>query len=107
MDIPGTWTLHYSWGCVGSYSQTDVIFNANGTFSSSPYTGKWVQTDGDLLFRFDQAPNTVYGGSGVGSAITGIMSTFQGSNGCWYAVKSGAGLAAVQKSALDVAGVKA
>ena len=113
MNIPGSWTLYYDWGCDGGVGNSKITFNANGTFASSPYTGKWVQFDGNVLWRFDQAPSAVYGGNGVGTALTGASSTFAGLNGCWYAIKSGspgslAESAEVQAATgkMDVAGNK-
>ena len=89
MSVVGNWTLHYSWRCTGEYGNTPITFNANGTFASAPYTGKWVQNDGKIIFKIDQAPNSVYGGDEVGSAMLGISSTFAGLNGCWYAIQTG------------------
>ncbi len=90
MSVPGTWTLHFDWGCGGNYGTAPITFNANGTFASAPYTGKWSSHDGQIVFRFDQPQNAVYGGSAVDSAMVGISTTFGGINGCWYALKSGA-----------------
>ncbi len=89
MNVQGVWTLYYDWGCDGGPGNTKITFNAGGTFSSPPYTGKWVLFDGDIIWKYDQAPNSVYGGNGVGAAMTGVSSTFAGLNGCWYAIKSG------------------
>ena len=88
MSAVGSWTLHFSWGCTGTYSQSPITFNANGTFALAPYTGKWVENAGKIIFKFDQAPG-VYGGDEVSNAMAGISSTFAGSNGCWYAIRVG------------------
>jgi hypothetical protein len=103
------WVLHYDWNCDGSYSQVDITFNANGTFSLPPSsTGKWVQVEGMILWQFDNL-KTTYGGNVAGSAMTGLMSTFGGLKGCWYAIKAGATTmtAKERKPELDVAGNKA
>jgi hypothetical protein len=86
--INGQWTLHYSWGCSGSYTQVGITFNTNGAFSipSQNLAGKWVQNDGMILFQFDTS-KTTYGGNVAGNAMVGMQSTFTGSNGCWYATK--------------------
>jgi hypothetical protein len=89
MSVPGSWTLHFDWSCGGSYGTTPITFNANGTFASAPYTGKWSSHDGEIVFRFDQPQNAVYGGSVIDSAMVGISTTFAGLNGCWYALKAG------------------
>ena len=89
MAINGQWTLHYGWGCTGSYGQTGITFNNNGTFSSQGYTGKWIQNDGMILFQYNTANKTTYGGNFTGNAMVGIMSTFAGLNGCWYAIRVG------------------
>ena len=62
-----------------------------------------------ILWEFDQSPKTVYGGNIAGSAMTGLMSTFTGSKGCWYAIKSGATTMLVMERMpeLDVLGNKA
>ena len=88
MSVPGTWTLNFDWGCGGNYSHTPITFNANETFSLPPYTGKWSSHDGQIIWRFDQAPSSVYGGTVVDSAMVGISSTLAGLNGCWYATKT-------------------
>lgn len=89
MSVPGTWTLHFDWGCGGTYGITPITFNAAGTFSSPPYTGHWSSHDGQILFHFDAGGQATYGGAVVDSAMVGISTTFSGLNGCWYAIKSG------------------
>jgi len=42
-----------------------------------------------ILFQYDGVPATTYGGNFVGNAIVGMMSTFKGLNGCWYAITVG------------------
>ena len=44
MNIPGSWTLYFDWGCDGGVGNSKITFNANGTFASSPYTGKWFSS---------------------------------------------------------------
>lgn len=109
MAINGEWTLHYGWGCSGSYAQVGITFNNNGTFSipSQNYTGKWVQNDGMILFQFDTL-KTTYGGNFAGNTMVGMMSTFAGLNGCWYAIKVGTTmLAEERKPEFDPSGNKA
>jgi hypothetical protein len=89
MSAVGNWTLHFSWGCTGGYAQSPITFNANGTFALAPYTGKWVENAGKILFKFDQAPSSVYGGDEVSNAMAGISTTFAGASGCWYAIRVG------------------
>jgi hypothetical protein len=112
VSVSGNWTLHYSWGCGSSYSQSPITFNNNGTFGGgSP--GKWVQQDGTLLLSFDTGP-AKYGGNVAGHVGCGAMSTFDGStNGCWYLTQQGTvGIAAATeepaeaKQAYDQAGNK-
>ena len=92
MAIPGTWTLFYDWGCDGSYSQTSITFNANGTFSTgSGNSGNWSQGSGMILWKYSTS-NTCYGGNFASQAMVGISSTFGGLNGCWYATQSTANL---------------
>ena len=88
MSIPGEWTLHFDWDCNGSYNSTDINFNSNGTFQSGRYTGTWYQVEGMIIWSFDDSP-VCYAGNIAGSAISGLMSTFEKSEktGCWYAVR--------------------
>jgi len=94
--MTGAWVLHYSWG-TGNYSQTNVTFNADGTFVG-PGDGKWRQRDGTLMMSFDSGP-AKYGGTVDANVGTGAMSTFEGLNGCWYIVKQGTVGVSLQSSA--------
>jgi hypothetical protein len=98
MSVSGNWILHFSWGCTNSYSQSNITFNANGTFGGTLH-GKWVQQDGTLLLSFDTGP-AKYGGTIDGNVGSGAMSTFAGLNGCWYLTKEGtAGIVAATAAA--------
>jgi hypothetical protein len=106
MSAVGNWTLHFSWGCTGGYSTSPMTFNANGTFSLAPYTGKFVENDGKIVFKFDSS-NTVYGGDIVSNDMLGISTTFGGLNGCWYALRVGTTALEVDaKTHTDAAGNK-
>jgi hypothetical protein len=107
MSAVGSWTLHFSWGCTGSYGTSPVTFNANGTFTLAPYTGKWIENSGEVMWKFDQSPNSVYSGNEMSNAMLGISSSFAGLNGCWYALRVGTSAPAEAKSEFDAAGVKA
>lgn len=97
MAIPGTWTLFYDWDCDGTYSQTSINFNANGTFSTGEgSSGKWMQASGMILWKFNGI-DTCYGGNFASKAMVGISSTFGGLNGCWYATQSTATILAAEK----------
>lgn len=87
MSVSGEWVLHYSWGCTNNYSQLNLTFNSNGTFSGT-LLGQWVQQDGTLLLGFSTGP-AKYGGTVDGNVGSGAMSTFLGLNGCWYPTKAG------------------
>jgi hypothetical protein len=107
VSISGQWTLHYSWGCSGSYGNSLITFNNDGTFSNPPYTGRWSQTNDNLILRFDQAPNTVYAGVLNGGAMVGNQTNWTIS-GCFYAT-AGAGSAFAEAQAgeqLDPAGIE-
>jgi hypothetical protein len=105
MSVVGQWTLFYGWGCSGSYSQAAMTINANGTFAIGSLTGKWVQVEGMVTWQFDN--KATYGGNVVGGAMVGLMSTFTGLNGCWYAIKARAMAAKEEKPEYDAAGNKA
>ena len=104
----GEWTLHYDWGCTGNYVQAPMMLNGNGTLSVlSSETGEWVENDGKIMWRFDTGP-AVYSGDIVGPVMVGISSTFQGLNGCWYALVGGSTAMAREASRAEynVAGKK-
>ena len=86
MSVPGNWVAHYSWGCSGAYATFNITFNANGTFSGT-FSGKWVQVGGMIEFNFSSGP-AIYAGNVEGGAMVGQMTTFSGSNGCWYATSA-------------------
>jgi len=101
MALPGTWTLFYNWGCSGSYSQTTITFNANGTFTTQGYTGRWAQVAGNVQWRYDQSPNSVYSGNLTGGAAVGMMFNTNLSTGCFYITSSsGATLSAAETAEL-------
>src|ERR1700756_1196698 len=53
MSIVGEWTLHYSWGCSGSYAQTTVTFAATGKFTTGDgYSGQWAVVGGNVQFVY-------------------------------------------------------
>lgn len=106
MSGSGEWMLFFDWGCSGNYGNSPITFSSDGTFSSPPYTGKWYESEGKIMWRFDTAPNTAYSGDQVSLVMTGISSTFVGLNGCWYALPLAAQekQAAVSRQEVDVAG---
>lgn len=90
MAVPGTWTLHYDWGCEGLYSSTPMTINADGTWSNGEgFTGQWVAVAGELMFQFDNL-QTTYAGNLADLSVTGIQSTFSGLDGCFYMLQEGA-----------------
>jgi len=107
MAIPGSWTIYYSWGCGASYGSTSLTINTGGTWSAPGYTGKWALTEGMFLLNFNGFA-TIYGGNTSGNIIAGTMTTFAGSNGCWYAKKSGTTPKKAAKAGAggDIAGAK-
>jgi hypothetical protein len=109
MAVVGQWNLHYDWGCSGSYIQVGLTLNNDGTFNipSQNLAGKWVQSDGKILWQFNTSKAT-YGGNSSGNAMAGIMSTFTGSNGCWYAIKAGSTIKMAEevKAEFDASGEK-
>jgi len=105
----GGWTLFYDWNCTGSYVAVPMLLIGDGTVNvAETETGEWVENDGKIMWRFDTGP-AVYSGDILGSAMVGISSTFQGLNGCWYAVVGGGGTAMALeavKAEFDVKGNK-
>ena len=89
MAVTGDWTLFYDWGCDGSYSKTSMTVNSNGTWTNGEgYDGPWVQIAGMFMFTFNNS-ETTYAGNLASKSITGISSSFSGSNGCFYMLQSG------------------
>ena len=92
MAIPGTWTFYFSWGCTGNYLSTTVKIDPGGTYSEAGgTTGNWDSVGGYFALNFKGFPGG-YSGNVQGSAMLGMMTTFSGSNGCWYAIQQGAGV---------------
>ena len=106
MSIVGEWTLHYSWGCSGSYAQSTVTFTAAGKFTTGDgYSGQWAVVGGNVQFVYEPTPSAVYSGNVTGGAMVGMMTNFRlGEHGCWYATtaKIPAG-AATEKKVEDAA----
>jgi hypothetical protein len=95
MNPVGLWTLHYDWGPKGNYSWTPLYFNFDGTFAylAGANDGAWVQVDDSIIWRFKQLPdaenNTVYSGTCTRNFMSGLMLSFEGEKGHWYAIKKG------------------
>ncbi|HEX3525510.1 MAG TPA: hypothetical protein VH988_00455 [Thermoanaerobaculia bacterium] len=87
MSIVGQWTLHYSWGCSGSYNQSTVTFKNDGTFTTGDgYKGQWAMLAGNVHWVYEPTPSAVYSGNVIGGAMAGLMTNFSnGGQGCWYA----------------------
>jgi hypothetical protein len=73
-SVVGTWTLTTDWGCdgsiTGSFTQT---FNADGTWTSSPFVhkGRWYQVEGLVVWTFADVANLVYAANLAGSWMAG------------------------------------
>src|SRR5215469_10035900 len=102
MSVSGPWILHFSWGCSNVYLQSQIDFNAGGTFGGQ-FTGRWVQQDGTLLLSFDTGP-AKYGGTVDGNVGSGASSTFNGLNGCWYLTRQGT--VGIQEDTAEMAAAK-
>ncbi|HXO28419.1 MAG TPA: hypothetical protein VOA80_13810 [Thermoanaerobaculia bacterium] len=86
MSIAGNWTLNYSFGCSGGYSQVPITFNNDGTWTSAPFKGQWAVVGGNVQFVFEPTPSAVYSGVVTGGAMVGMQTNFNlGVQGCWYA----------------------
>jgi hypothetical protein len=86
-SVTGNYIGHFSWGCSNNYGQFNITLNGDGTFGGT-FPGKWVKQDGTLLLSFDNGP-AKYAGTIDGNVGSGAMSTFTGSNGCWFLTKQG------------------
>jgi hypothetical protein len=73
----GTWTLHYSWGCTGTFSSTSITFFSNGTFSSGQgQSGHWFSSSSMIIWHYDNTHNTFYSIRVNSTARTGISGDF-------------------------------
>ena len=95
MNPVGLWTLHFDWGPSGNYHWTTLYFNFDGTFAylAGANEGIWSQVDDNIIWRFKRLPelenNTVYSGNCTRNFMSGIMLSFEGERGHWFAVKKG------------------
>jgi hypothetical protein len=92
--ITGQWQVFYSWGC-GSYSQSEWILYAGGTFYCPDIDGSGTWTLLGRVFRleFDYPPYATYTGelNAGGSSMEGTMADNRGRTGCWFADKESSG----------------
>jgi hypothetical protein len=93
-NVVGSWVLTTDWGCDGSITGSfDQTFNANGTWSSTPfaYSGRWFQVEDLVIWIFNDIPNLVYAGNVNGSWIEGIQGyeAAGGIKGCFGGHKAG------------------
>jgi hypothetical protein len=104
MNPVGLWTLHFDWGPKGNYSWTPLYFNFDGTFAylAGANEGTWAQVDDTIIWRFkrlsDTENNTVYSGTCTRNFMSGLMLSFQGEKGHWYAVKKGTKVFALKEN---------
>lgn len=91
----GLWTLHFDWGPTGNYHWTPLYFNFDGTFAylAGANEGSWTQVDDNIVWRFKRLSetenNTVYSGTTSRNLMSGIMFSFHGEKGHWFAIKKG------------------
>ena len=103
MNPVGSWTLHFDWGPKGNYSWTPLYFNFDGTFAylAGGNEGTWSQVDDIIIWRFNRMPNeennTVYSGTTSRNVMSGMMFSFKGEKGHWYAVKKGAAVFSINE----------
>jgi hypothetical protein len=105
MALPGNWKLFYEASTSTSYSSTEMIFKADGTWSmpSFGYTGHWVEESGEVIFNFDTS-KTVYAGNIAGGAAVGIILFLTNATGFWYLLSEGAAAAKKESPSIDPAG---
>lgn len=89
MAVPGNWTLFYDWGCDGSYGQTTMSVETNGSWTNGEgYSGLWVEVAGMFVFTFNNS-ETTYAGNLASKSVTGVSTTFSGLQGCFYLLQEG------------------
>jgi hypothetical protein len=90
----GDWDLYYDWDCTGTFNGPGLLtFYSDQTYSltedGDTGYGTWFLTGDYMDFIYDTSPYAHYIGT-LDSSFTfmeGTMSTNDGSNGCWYAIK--------------------
>lgn len=95
--LPGTWTLTTDWGCDGSITGSfSITFNANGTWTTGTYNGRWYQVGDMAVWTFSTVADLSYAGNLSGSWISGIQgyTTAGGITGCFGGSLSGLAAAA-------------
>jgi hypothetical protein len=103
LNAVGLWTLHFDWGPKGNYSWTPIYFNFDSTFGylAGANDGTWTQVDDLIIWRFKRQPdkenNTVYSGNATRNFMAGLMFSFDGEKGHWYAVKKGTKVFALEE----------
>jgi hypothetical protein len=87
--VTGNWILYYDWYCSGEHYSTTLNVYPDGTWETgSGYTGHWVKGRRIFMRKYDGL-ETVY--SGIvrsNKKISGIMTTWDGTQGCFYMVPS-------------------
>jgi len=72
-----------------------LYFNFDGTFAylAGANEGTWTQVDDNIIWRFKPLPEsentTVYSGNCTRNFMSGMMLSFHGEKGHWFAVKKG------------------
>jgi hypothetical protein len=103
LNAVGLWTLHFDWGPKGNYNWSSIYFNFDGTFGflAGAKDGTWTQVDDLIMWRFKRQPemenNTVYSGNATRNFMSGLMFSFDGTKGHWYAVKKGTKVFGIQE----------
>jgi hypothetical protein len=91
----GLWTIHFDWGPKGWYYWASLYFNFDGTFGylAGANDGTWTQVDDLIIWRFKRQSgtenNTTFSGNATRNFMSGLMFSFDGEKGHWYAVKKG------------------
>lgn len=90
-SVSGNWAVYYDWGCTGDYSGPITLeFGVDQTFlvTEAGYTsyGTWSMSGDQVVFIFDDPPNTQYIGmiDEESTFMEGTMGNRDGGSGCWY-----------------------
>ncbi|MGI0119596.1 hypothetical protein [Zooshikella sp. RANM57] len=94
---PGTYQYFYDWGCDGSYAQTTITYNSNGTFTDGQSnSGNWSERNQIVIHGYQNG--VLYTGYHSGNVIVGVSGTTSNLSGCYYLVKTSNGFATELKS---------
>jgi len=86
-DPVGTWVLTYDWGCDGSSANAVWHIYEKGAFNDNTAGhGTWAVSKKAITLSYSNGTN--YGGDVDGDRMSGTMTAFSSTQGCWSATRT-------------------